>query len=243
MKRYDSTAKRCTFDILSDDTAKKMSYKAKWDGFRKKNLKLWSLFQECAELFRLRDISFISDEQDAFSIFQSLKHKLIKEINMNTIQLYLDFIKEVIAANDIHIYEYILNWISFIIQHPGVKSTADIIIRGVQETGKNTFTDVICDVMADAHRRNFEHFDKIQQTINQADFYANLYTFFMKRDISQANLQVIPITEAKKDIKQVNKSPVDNFVVKYLKQLKQRMECNFAEDCKPKELTEFQFKA
>ncbi|KAA6371708.1 MAG: hypothetical protein EZS28_032765, partial [Streblomastix strix] len=58
-----------------------------------------------------------------------------------------------------------------------------------------------------------------------------------------ANLQVIPMTEAKKDIQQVNKSPVENFVVKYLKQLKQGMECNLAVDYKSKELTEFQFKA
>ncbi|KAA6360749.1 MAG: hypothetical protein EZS28_043724 [Streblomastix strix] len=341
MKRYDSTVKRCTFDILSDDAAQKKLSKAKWDGFRKKNLKLWSLFQECAGVFRLRDISFISDEQDVFSIFQGWKHKQLEEINMSKIQLYLDLIKDVIAANDNNIYEYILNWISFIIQHPGVKSRVAIVIRGVQGTGKNTFTDVLCDLMAgysaknitdieeitgnfnsvienksliilnelknfteqralnsnalksvitddvqrinekfvarrdsqnvanlifisnnycpvkieatdrrylvcqtpDAHRHNFEHFDKIHQAIKQADFYDNLLTFFMKRDISQANLQVIPMTEAKKDIQKVSKSPVENFVVKYLKQLKQGMECNQALDCKPKELTEFQFKA
>ncbi|KAA6391208.1 MAG: hypothetical protein EZS28_013266 [Streblomastix strix] len=51
------------------------------------------------------------------------------------------------------------------------------------------------------------------------------------------------MTEAKKDIQQVNKSPVENFVVKYLKQFKQGMECNSAVEYKLKELTEFQFKA
>ncbi|KAA6361981.1 MAG: hypothetical protein EZS28_042492, partial [Streblomastix strix] len=94
MKRYDSSVKRCTFDILSDDAAQKKLSKAKWDGFRKKNLKLWSLFQECAGVFRLRDIQFISDEQDVFSIFQGWKHKQLDEINMDAIQLYLDLIKE-----------------------------------------------------------------------------------------------------------------------------------------------------
>ncbi|KAA6394446.1 MAG: hypothetical protein EZS28_010033 [Streblomastix strix] len=48
MKRYDSTVKRCTFDILSDAAASKKLSKAKQDRFRKKYLKLWSLFQECA---------------------------------------------------------------------------------------------------------------------------------------------------------------------------------------------------
>ncbi|KAA6359336.1 MAG: hypothetical protein EZS28_045137, partial [Streblomastix strix] len=94
-----------------------------------------------------------------------------------------------------------------------------------------------------AHRNNFEHFDKIHQAIKQADFYDNLLTFFMKRDISQANLQVIPMTQTKKDIQKVSKSPVENFVVKYLMQLKQGMECNLAVEYKPKKLTEFQFKA
>ncbi|KAA6387963.1 MAG: hypothetical protein EZS28_016509, partial [Streblomastix strix] len=292
-KRYDSTVKRCTFDILSDDCAQKKLSKAKWDGPRKKNLKLWNLT------------------------------------------------KEVIAANDNNIYEYILNWISFILQHLGIKTRVAIVIRRIQGTGKNTFTDVLCDLMAgysaknitdieeingnfnsvienkslivlnelknfteqrasnsnaqksiitddvqrinekfvalrdsqnvsnlifisnnycpvkidatdrrylvcqtpDAHRHNFEHFNKIHQAINQAEFYDNLYTFFMKRDISKANLQIIPMTDAKKDTQKVSKSPVENFVVQYLKQLIQGMECNQALYYKPRELTEFQFKA
>ncbi|KAA6401679.1 MAG: hypothetical protein EZS28_002795 [Streblomastix strix] len=341
MKRYDSTVKRCTFDILSDDAVQKTLSKEKLDRFKKNNLKLWSQFQECAGVFRLRDVPFLSDEQDVFSIFQGWKHKLVNEINMNTIQLYLDPIKEVIAANDNNTYEYILNWISFIIQHPDVKSRVAIVIHGVQGTGKNTFTDVLCDLIAgysakniidieeitgnfnsvienksliilnelknfteqralnnnalksiitddvqrinekfvtrrysqnvanlifisnnncpvkiettdrrylicqtlDAHRHNFEHFDKIHQAIKQADLYDNLLTFFMKRNISQANLQLIPMTEAKKYIQKVSKSPVENFIVKYLKQLEQGMECNLAVEYKPKELTKFQFKA
>ncbi|KAA6368808.1 MAG: hypothetical protein EZS28_035665 [Streblomastix strix] len=341
MKRYDSTVKRCTFDILSDDGAQKKLSKAKWDGPRKKNLKLWSLFQECAGVFRLRDISFISDDKDVFSIFQGWKHKQLEEFSIESIQLYLDLIKEVIAANDNNIYEYILNWISFILQHPGIKTRVAIVIRGVQGTGKNTFTHILCDLMAgystknitdieeitgnfndviekkslivlnelknfteqralnsnalksiitddvqrinenfvarrdsqnvsnlifisnnycpvkieatdrrylvcqtpDAHRHNFEHFSKIHQAIKQAGFYDSLYTFFMKRDISKANLQVIPMTDAKKDIQKVSKSPVENFVVKYLQQLIQGMECSQALFYKPRELTEFQFKA
>ncbi|KAA6335131.1 MAG: hypothetical protein EZS28_052999 [Streblomastix strix] len=65
----------------------------------------------------------------------------------------------------------------------------------------------------------------------------------MKRDISKANLQVIPMTDAKKDIQKVSKSPVENFVVKYLQQLIQGMEYSQALFYKPRELTEFQFKA
>ncbi|KAA6368161.1 MAG: hypothetical protein EZS28_036311, partial [Streblomastix strix] len=91
--------------------------------------------------------------------------------------------------------------------------------------------------------RNIEHFDKIHQAIKQADFYDNLLTFFMKRDISQANLQVIPMSEAKIDIQKVSKLPVENFIVKYLKQLKQGMECNLSVEYKLKELTVFQIKA
>ncbi|KAA6383222.1 MAG: hypothetical protein EZS28_021251 [Streblomastix strix] len=89
----------------------------------------------------------------------------------------------------------------------------------------------------------FEHFDKRHQAIKQADFYDNLLTFFKKRNISQANLQVVPITEAKKDTQKVNKLRVDNFVDKYLIQLKQGMEFNFAVDYKFKELSEFDFNA
>ncbi|KAA6361958.1 MAG: hypothetical protein EZS28_042515, partial [Streblomastix strix] len=96
-----------------------------------------------------------------------------------------------------------------------------------------------CPVKIEATDRRY----LIHQAIKQVDFYDNLLTFFLKRDISQANLQVIPMTEAKKDIQKVSKTPAENFVVKYLKQLKQGLECNLAVEYKPKELIEFQFKA
>ncbi|KAA6396533.1 MAG: hypothetical protein EZS28_007939 [Streblomastix strix] len=79
MKRNDYTVKRCTLDILFDDAASKKLSISKLDGFRKKNLKLWSQFQERAGVFRLRDISFISDEQDVLSIVQRWKRKFIKQ--------------------------------------------------------------------------------------------------------------------------------------------------------------------
>ncbi|KAA6396421.1 MAG: hypothetical protein EZS28_008053 [Streblomastix strix] len=140
--------------------------KAKWDGFRKKNLKLWNLFQEYVGVFRLRDISFISDEQDVFSIFQGWKHKQLDQINMNSIQLYLNLIREYIAANDNIIYEYILNWISFILQNPGIKTRVAIVIRGVQGTGKNTFIDVLCDLMAGYSAKNITDIEEITGNFN-----------------------------------------------------------------------------
>ncbi|KAA6384326.1 MAG: hypothetical protein EZS28_020146, partial [Streblomastix strix] len=91
---------------------------------------------------------------------------------------------------------------------------------------------LVCET-PDTHRHNFEYFNKIHQAIKQAGFYDNLYTFFLKRDISQINLQIIPMTDAKKDLQKVSKSPAENFVVQYLKQLIQDKECSQALHYKP----------
>ncbi|KAA6380777.1 MAG: hypothetical protein EZS28_023693, partial [Streblomastix strix] len=44
------------------------------------------------------------------------------------------------------VYEYILNWIAWMIQNPGKKSRAAIILQGRQGIGKNRFTDVIAEL-------------------------------------------------------------------------------------------------
>ncbi|KAA6310048.1 MAG: hypothetical protein EZS28_056385, partial [Streblomastix strix] len=103
-----------------------------------KNLKLWSLFQECAGVFRLRDISFISDDKDVFSIFQGWKHKQLQTTSSATKSL----------------------------EEFRIKTRVAIVIRGVQGTGKNTFTDVLCDLMAGYSAKNITDIEEITGNFN-----------------------------------------------------------------------------
>ncbi|KAA6353670.1 MAG: hypothetical protein EZS28_050803, partial [Streblomastix strix] len=51
-------------------------------------------------------------------------------------QIYFDLIKETIAAIDERVYEYILNLIPWVIQNPGKKSRAAIVLQGRQGISK-----------------------------------------------------------------------------------------------------------
>ncbi len=64
------------------------------------------------------------------------------EIDDNIISLFLDFIK-LIAEDDNKCSEYLLNYISHIIQFPGIKPGVMIVISGGQGIGKGTFVNLI----------------------------------------------------------------------------------------------------
>ncbi|KAA6374239.1 MAG: hypothetical protein EZS28_030232 [Streblomastix strix] len=59
--------------------------------------------------------------------------------------MYFDLIKETIAAGDERVYEYILNWMAWLIQNPEKKSKAAIQFQGRQKIGKNRIIDVIAE--------------------------------------------------------------------------------------------------
>ncbi|KAA6385870.1 MAG: hypothetical protein EZS28_018603 [Streblomastix strix] len=67
-------------------------------------------------------------------------------MDYDSLQMYFDLIKETIAAGDERIYEYILNWMAWIIQNKGKKSRAAFELHGRLGIGKNRFTDIIAEL-------------------------------------------------------------------------------------------------
>ena len=67
----------------------------------------------------------------------------------NIIDPFLKLIKEVICSNDDELYNYVIGWISIMIQHSGIKNEAALILKGLQRIGKNTFTNVISELLSD----------------------------------------------------------------------------------------------
>ena len=51
------------------------------------------------------------------------------------------------------------------------------------------------------------------------EFYENLLTFFMQRDLSEYNPRKIPVTKAKKNLIAACRSFVDNFIIEYYKEM------------------------
>ena len=63
----------------------------------------------------------------------------------------------------------------------------------------------------DKYKGNFKHFEKLCDSFDDV-FYENLYTYFMRRDISAFNPRIIPRSEAKDDIINANKSSYELFI-------------------------------
>ncbi|KAA6404134.1 MAG: hypothetical protein EZS28_000337 [Streblomastix strix] len=96
-----------------------------------KRLTAKHIFKKYASKFAKKRCKFISEDPKILSIFQGYKYKRLEneETNYDYLQIYLDLIKETIAAGDERVYEYFLNWIAWLIQNPGKKSRAAIILQ------------------------------------------------------------------------------------------------------------------
>lgn len=71
---------------------------------------------------------------------------------------------------------------------------------------------------SDDKRGDFDYFDKLCDSFTP-EFYENLFTFFMKLDITKANLRKIPNSEAKETIKEASLSSYHLFVREHYEEI------------------------
>ena len=259
-----------------------------------------------------KGMRFYDEREDIFSYFNGYDYKLLPEVENNKIAKFLNHIKEVIAKNNEELYEYIINWYSYILQNPAGKTGIVLVITGKQGTGKNAFTNVLCDLMkrysnrnitkidsivgkfnasienmklivcnelssvetnkylnhdalksvitekeavinqknmpersienvanlimvsnnfnvakvesgdrryvvtevSDKYKGDSEYFDSLWQSFDN-DFYNNLFTFFMNRDVSKFNPSKIPMTQEREDLIEASKSSYQLFYEEY----------------------------
>lgn len=94
-----------------------------------------------------KTFSFYDPDPDAYSYFHGYDYKELDDYDEDIISPFLNHIRENIANGNEELYNYILNWVSYILQNPVGKTGSCLVITGEQGTGKNTFTDVICNLM------------------------------------------------------------------------------------------------
>ncbi|KAA6390719.1 MAG: hypothetical protein EZS28_013751, partial [Streblomastix strix] len=92
----------------------------------------------------------------------------LDEVDQTKIEQFLGLVKGTIASNDELIYEYLLNWFSFIVQNIGKKTKTSIILKGLQGIGKNVFTNVLCELLAGYSSKNITDIDDFVGIFNTA---------------------------------------------------------------------------
>jgi hypothetical protein len=94
--------------------------------------------------FLVNGVKFYSKDPCYLSLFQSYPYDNPLHNNYYIIKPFLDHIFNIISEHNNDLYNYIFNWISYILQNPGSKKETAFIIIGEQGTSKNKFfTDAI----------------------------------------------------------------------------------------------------
>ena len=90
------------------------------------------------------------------------------------------------------------------------------------------------------YKGQFNYFKSLMDSCTK-EFYDNLLTFFMNYDLSTFNVREIPMTEAKEDIINASKSPIDQFICDHYNELVKGMICSDALVCKPADMKDKNF--
>ncbi len=165
MKVEDEFTKRNKLDIVS---RKDMTQNLKDVELWKRNGKqytAWDAFKCQQDEFSVSGIRFYDNDPRVLTIFRGYKYNINETVNFSVIEPFINFIKEVISDNDETINEYMLNWISWIVQHPGQKSTASIVLKGLPGIGKNVFTNAICELFS-GYTENVTDINELTGTFN-----------------------------------------------------------------------------
>jgi hypothetical protein len=291
----------------------------------------WSVFRHYDSLIEMKKgMKFFSTDKEVFSVWQGWKYNKLEVVDEGVVKDWLCMVKDVMASGNELLYNYVLDWVAFILQNVGKKTGTNIILQGLQGVGKGRFCDVVAELFAGYSNPNINKIDEITGqfnavlegkvlivlnearsvdeekntnydvlksittdetfTINEknvprfyaenvvnliistnnvypvkieasdrryvvlrccgvhindfdywkrlsdgftVDFYNNLYTFLLSRDISQFNPRVIPMTEEKLDLIRVGRTEIDIIIIEHLEEFKKGIDCCDAERYKP----------
>ena len=174
--------------------------------------------------FFLRDaLSFHSDDPNDYSLFYGYPFKTLSTYDESIIKPFLDHTREVIANNDNKVYEYIINWCSWIIQHITGKTATVLVLTGAQGAGKTWFTDTFCELFGNYATKNITNIDHITGKFNSARMNKKVIVInevdvadgskpfnpaSMKSAISDDSFQI-----ERKGVDSVSCQAVDNFII------------------------------
>ncbi|KAA6395349.1 MAG: hypothetical protein EZS28_009121 [Streblomastix strix] len=162
VKQWDSASGVNIIRYMSEQNVRSLLNKVVW----KKNKKTYDIFHEYNHLFHKIGIKFYSKNPNEFSIFQGLKYSVLDTVDMSVIEQFLGLVKDTIAGDDEIVYEYILNWLAWIVQNIGEKSGVAPVLIGPQGIGKNRFIDAISELFAGYSVPNISDMSKLTGAFN-----------------------------------------------------------------------------
>ena len=179
IKVSSTKSQKTTLSFINYNTFKSKLMRMKLgyfqDGKKLKEIIAWDVFnagnnQNC---ILLEELCFHSKDPNVFSYFQGYRYDMVEEIDLQLIKPYIDHVHDIICSKNDEYYNYVINWISFIFQNPSGKTETVILLTGPYGTGKNTFTNPICELLGDYANDNTK-LENLTGTFNASILYKKL---------------------------------------------------------------------
>ena len=105
------------------------------------------------------------------------------------------------------------------------------------ESGDRRYVVLACNAK---YKGNQKYWSNLFSSFTN-EFYENLMTYFMKHDIKEFNPRIIPMTEAKQDLIEASRTPLDNWICEHYDELILGIPCSDALTSKPTEMKDKNF--
>jgi len=141
---------------IARDYYEKFTFTVKDKENEKKTIKINPFDLWCSNIER-RDILKIvmkpheKTSDDVYNLWTGYDYKNTKDYDIEKIQYFLDHIKNIWANGDEEIYEYLLNWISQIIQKPEKKTQTCVVLKSIEGVGKTIILELLGKIMGDSY--------------------------------------------------------------------------------------------
>ena len=111
-------------------------------------------------------LKFSSKQESVYSLFSGYPYKILDEADEDVIKPFLEHTREVICNNDETLYNYTLDWISFVIQNHK-KTKHALVLLSHAGSGKNWWSDCICKIIGQSYtNRDLTNIDHLTGRFN-----------------------------------------------------------------------------
>ena len=159
------------YDNITNEYVMKYSTLTYIDSFLRqkkieKKMTCYQALQKYLHLMSVEGVCFNNQTNSrVLNVFNGYKDTILNECDVSVIQDYLDLVFA-LAADDENVYNYIINWLAKMFQHPGEKNGTAIIFKSVNGCGKNVFTNIIADLLGSYAERNITNIEELTGQFN-----------------------------------------------------------------------------
>jgi phage/plasmid-associated DNA primase len=116
----------------------------------------------------VKSVRFFSDDPNEFSFFRGYPWEPLDEPNYDYIKLWLEHFEQNICSGNADLYNYLADWVAFIVKDPGQKTTTAPIFIGDHGCGKGDFFSIpLSKLFGKYSLKNVTKIDSITGKFNQ----------------------------------------------------------------------------